>query len=134
MKTRISLDYYRESAETTLKQIDAAQQMLELDLPGVFVFSPPVNRITVDNMADLHAVRAILREKYGWTDELQSKFYSCGDIIVIFRPPNYDNLPVPFDLWVEAPPESFPAELLGDCKLEPRTSTEYDIVCPMKGE
>ena len=119
-----------KQAQAMLDQVHALDQ-LPTNLPGRFVFSPPMhNRLVVATMAELHEARTILRSKYEWQDELTNKFYSCGDVMVVFAPINPERLPLPFELWVEGRPENFPKELLGDCELVPHTTTEYAIVCP----
>jgi hypothetical protein len=125
------VDDAREKAQAMLAQVDAVEQ-LPRELPGRFIFSPPDNnRLEVETLAELHEARAILRERFGWKDEIRSKFYSCGLVIVVYAPAEDVQLPLPFELWVSAPPESFPKELLGDCVLQPiEPESRYTIVCP----
>lgn len=131
MKNRIDVEYLREQAEKTLAELDQIA-LLPDELPGEFVFSPGSHRLEVSDMAELHEARKILRKMYGWQDSLDNKFFSCGRVIVTFKPEDTSRLPLPFDLWVAAPPEQFPAALLGDCQLVPcEPNQEYYISCPI---
>ena len=122
----------RELATKTLEQAAAVEEVLAAGLPGEFAFCPPdSNRVVVHTLSELHDARQKLRELYGWKDSLITKFSSGGLIIATYRPDKSVCLPLPFELWISAPPESFPPEILGDCRIETRQSTDYTVVCPI---
>jgi len=124
------LDYIKEAAEATLKQLHLVDAIKDLEIPGRFVFSPPTSsRLCVRSLKEFHEARTILRREFGWTDHINSKFYSSGEIIVTYKPSADVKLPIPFDLWVESPPESFPTELLDGCILQETGTKNYTIVC-----
>lgn len=124
----------REIATKTLEQAAAVEEVLAAGLPGEFAFCPPDNnRVVVHTLSELHEARQKLRKLYGWEDSLTNKFASGGLIIATYEP--YKStvfcLPLPFSLWISAPPESFPLEILGNCRIETRQSTDYTVVCPI---
>jgi hypothetical protein len=123
-----------KQAHNIIAMADKLKVLSETDLPGEFIFSPPFSsRLCVRTLAELHEARAKLKVLFGWKDMIENKFFSCGDVIVTFRPTEDVKLPIPFALWVEGPPETFPKELLGDCRLVPAQNNEvnYNIVCPI---
>jgi len=122
---------HRKRAEAILAQLDALVEVEKLTIPGRFVYSPPADsRLCVKNLDELHEARGVLRKKYGWQDAIANKFYSCGIVIATYRPAETVKLPLPFELWLEAPPETFPQEVLGKCKLVlSDTVQEYDVIC-----
>lgn len=123
----------RQQAEAIIEQSGVLEKLMEMEISGHFVFSPPTgSRLCVTSLADLHEARVVLRERFGWKDHLANKFFCSGDVIVTYIPEEDVELPLPFSLWVEAPPESFPEELLGECKLERFNRTEYNIICPIR--
>lgn len=125
-----SIDGIRKQAQSMLDQADALEKLLDMEIPGRFVFSPPSSRLCVASLEELHAARKVLRERFDWKDDLANKFFSCGAVIVTYRPRDYVKTPLPFELWVEAPPESFPEKLLGGCRVEKYERADYAIVCP----
>jgi hypothetical protein len=128
-----SIEDVRRQAQEVLKAADTMQELLSLEIPGEFVFSPPRhNRLVVNNLDDLHTARTVLKKVFGWEDHIDSKFSSCGLVIVTYKPNDTVKTPLPFDLWVQSPPETFPEKLLGGCKVERSTSEEYRIVCPIQ--
>ena len=133
MKLYNSVETIKQQAQAMLDQVEALSEMVELDVPGNFIFSPPTSsRLSVSSLEELHAARMVLRERYGWRDRIHNKFFSCGNVIVTYIPDEGVKLPLPFELWIEAPPESFPEKLLGDCKLVRRESAEYNVVCSVE--
>lgn len=125
-----TIEEMEKDALQAIESLKGLRALMPLNLPGKFVFSPPDNsRITVSSLAELHEVRSLLREHFGWKDKIANKFYSCGVVIATYRPTEDVKLPIPFELWVEAPPELFPKEILGDCHLKPYTRNEYNVVC-----
>ena len=130
MNMRLPIELVKENCLKTLEQVESIEALQALELPGDFVFSPPNgNRLCVGNVAELYAARAILREKFGWKDSIGSKFFSQGRVIVTFVPDESVKLPLPFELWVEAAPEQFPPQLLGDCRIvEVPATPDYAIV------
>lgn len=126
-----TIDSIKEQAQAMLAQADVLGGLLDVPgIPGQFVFSPPLsNRLVVESLEELHAARVALRKLFGWRDHIHNKFFSCGSVIVVYRPEDDVILPLPFALWVNAPPETFPMELLGSCQLVPREATDYDVVC-----
>ena len=134
MKIDRPIEEIEQEAKDMLSQIPGLKKIVDLDMPGRFIYSPPdSSRICVKSLAELHEVRTALRKNFGWRDYLDNKFFSCGVVIVTYRPKEGANLPLPFSIWVESPPESFPEELLGGCKLEKFEETHYSIVCPVEG-
>ena len=132
MKLFNSIEEIRQTATAMLEQSYALEKLAELDLPGHFVFSPPTgSRLCISSLDELHQVRTVLRETLGWRDHMNNKFASCGMVIVSYSPNEDVNLPLPFQIWVEASPESFPKELLGDCKVVKYDREDFSIVCPV---
>jgi hypothetical protein len=132
MKLSNSIEEIRQTATAMLEQADVLGKLAELDLPGRFVFSPPTgSRLCISSLDELHQARTVLREAFGWSDRMEDKFASCGAVIVTYSPNKDVKLPLPFQIWVEASPESFPKELLGDCKVVKYYREDYSIVCPV---
>ena len=132
MKLFNSVEEIRQTATAMLEQSNALEELAELDLPGHFVFSPPTgNRLCISSLDELHQARTVLRKAFGWRDHINNKFASCGAVIVTYHPNGDVKLPLPFQIWVEASPEAFPKELLGDCKVVKYDREEYSIVCPV---
>ena len=127
-----SIAQIKQTAAAMIEQADALEKLTALDLPGRFVFSPPTDsRLCISSLDELHKARTVLREAFGWRDHMVNKFFSCGVVIVTYSPSEDVKLPLPFHIWVEAPPESFPKELLGDCKVVKYDREDYNIVCPV---
>lgn len=131
MKALFSVEDLRQKAISTLDQLTEFEKMLELDIPGNFVFDTGLSRLVVETLPELSAARKALRKHFKWKDHIALKFYCNGRIIVTYRPDESIKLPLPFELWVNAPPETFPKELLGGCILQPVESDDYTIVCPI---
>jgi len=132
MKLSNSIEEIKQTATAMLEQADALGKLAELDLPGRFVFSPPTcNRLCISSLDELHQARTVLREAFGWRDRMEDKFASCGVVIATYSPNEDVKLPLPFQIWVEASPELFPKELLGDCKVVKYDREDYSIVCPV---
>ncbi len=132
MRLYNSIEEIKQTANAMLEQAGALEKLVALDLPGRFIFSPPTSsRLSLTSLDELHAARTALRKYFGWRDRLENKFYSCGVVIVTYVPNEEVKLPLPFQIWVEAPPESFPKELLGDCKVVEYDRKDYNIVCPI---
>ena len=132
MKISNSIEEIKQTAMAMLEQVDALEKLTTLDLPGQFIFSPPKgSRLCISSLDELHMARAILREKFGWRDSMENKFYSCGMVIVVYAPNKDVKLPLPFNIWVQASPDEFPKELLGDCQLVKYASEDFTIVCPV---
>lgn len=128
MKLYMTTEKIKEQAEETLKQLGKLDELIKLDLPGQFVFSPPSHRLVVTNLDELHQARKVLRETFGWRDKVDNKFFSCGKVIVTFVPVDTE-LPIHFAIWVESPPDSFPKILLGECILVKHDEVVYNIMC-----
>ncbi len=133
MNMRLPIELVKENCLKTLKQVESIETLQVLDLPGEFVFSPPDgNRLCVGSISELHEARSVLREKFGWKDSIGNKFFSQGRVIVTYQPDESVELPLPFELWVEAEPAQFPTQLLGDCRIvESPAIPDYSIVCPI---
>ena len=122
----------REQAKKMAEQFKGLEKLIKMEIPGRFVFAPPhSSRLCVETLSDLHEARKILRDKFGWEDQLNNKFYSCGNIIATYQPDASVDLPFFFSLWVDAPADRFPSELLGNCKVEKVSRETYDIICPI---
>lgn len=132
MKLYSSIEEIRQAAIAMIDQADALEELAALDIPGRFVFSPPAsNRLCISGVEELHVARTALRKAFGWRDRMENKFFSCGNVIVTYAPSEDVKLPLPFQIWVVAPPESFPKELLGDCKIVKYDREDYNIVCSL---
>ena len=130
MKLSNSVEEIKQTATAMLEQVDALEKLAVLDLPGRFVFSPLTSsRLCITSLEELHAARTVLREAFGWKDHMENKFFSCGMVIVTYAPREDVKLPLPFQIWVEAAPDTFPKELLGDCKLVKYDREDYSLVC-----
>ena len=132
MKLLFSIDEIKVRAKMMLEQAEALEKLTLLALPGRFVFSPPgSSRLCVSTLDELHEARSALR-LYGWKDKVTQKFFCQGEVIAVFTPEDDVILPLPFEIWVQARPEAFPKEILGDCEIKKTTSDDYYIVCPVK--
>ena len=135
MKYRIPIEHIINEAQAVLREAEALEELNDLDLPGVFVFAAPAgSRLVVGTLEEFHTARTVLRREFGWKDKLNNKFFSGGVAIVTFAPAEDVVLPLHFELWVESPPESFPPELLGNCKIVKCDNPEYAIVCSAPSE
>ena len=90
-------------------------------------------RVTIKNLDQLPAARAMLRKIFGsWSDTKAHNFYCIG-----IAHATWEGSEDCVDLWLESSVEDFPEELLGEkCKWKPRkkNDTEYDFVCDVAGE
>lgn len=128
MKTLYPINELRQQHQQFLKDLDVLEEVImPLNLPGTFVVSSS-SRLEVNTLEDLHLARKILRDAFGWRDELANKFYSYGTIIATYQQTSGDT-PLEFKLWLSAPPETFPPEVLGNCQLVLYNKTEYQVVC-----
>ena len=132
MNSSIDKETIRQIAQQTLDELHLLDEVLAIDAPGEFVFSPPAaSRLVVRTMDELHAARVALRERFGWRDHLANKFTSGGQVIVTFKPEPDVKLPFRFALWVDDKADTFPKELLGACRVERVQSSELAIACPV---
>ena len=129
MESLLDLETAKKDALKTLEDLEVIHELLGMDCPGHFVFSVGRHRIKVRTMDELHEVRSALRKKFGWTDSLTGKFFSCNVVIATYAPEDGVILPFPFELWLESPPETFPKEVMGNCKLVPVPHQEFSVIC-----
>jgi hypothetical protein len=136
METYRPVEEIIKEAKQTLQDAQQLHFLLEYNnLPGEFIFSPERHRLITHSFDDLQKAREILKAKYNWSDSLGNKFYACGKVIAVYYPPEDLPLPLHFNLWLECPPEKFPKEILGNCKLVSVTpNPEYTLVCKTEKE